>query len=289
MSIKKTFYFIFLSGLFLVGIFFYQNTKFNDGKLHVVFCDVGEGDAIYIRTPERKDILIDGGPNDSVLTCLSNHMPFYDRELELVVLSHPHADHLVGLISVLKRYKVDLFATQETRGSGDLYNQFLKELTDRGIKPVFLSENKRFVLENGVTLLTEWPPKDFSQVLTNSTTDYFNQNESSLIELLKFGNFSTLLTGDAGLDAEESVAGLIGDLSVLKVSHHGSKTGTNQQFLEEIKPELAVISVGKNNRYNLPYKKTIEALNNLKIKTLRTDLNGEIEIVSDGKSWRIEN
>src|SRR3989344_6568995 len=108
---------VFLIGtvlFFLLGcILVYQNITYNDKKLHVVFCDVGQGDAIFVRTPNGSDILIDGGPDDSVLNCLGKHMPFWDRDLELVILTHPHSDHFTGLFSVLKTYKIEIFATEE--------------------------------------------------------------------------------------------------------------------------------------------------------------------------------
>src|SRR3990170_7268003 len=100
MSAKNLTLAIVFSFFVLVGILVYQYAKFNDGKVHIVFCDVGQGDAIFLRTPKGADILVDGGPNESVLACLSGHMPFWDRDLELVILTHPHADHLNGLISV---------------------------------------------------------------------------------------------------------------------------------------------------------------------------------------------
>ncbi len=97
----------FLVGAFIVlGLLIGVLTSLPDGKLHLVFCDVGQGDAIYIKTPKGSDILVDGGPNEKVLDCLGRHLPFYDRDIELVVLTHPHADHFTGLISVLERYSV---------------------------------------------------------------------------------------------------------------------------------------------------------------------------------------
>ncbi|MCL5433350.1 MAG: MBL fold metallo-hydrolase, partial [Patescibacteria group bacterium] len=279
---------IFVSAAALGAIFFYQDAKINDGNLRVVFCDVGQGDSIFIRTPKGQDILVDGGPSDSVLRCLSNNMPFYDRDLELVLLTHPHADHLAGLISVAENYTIKSFATQFSQGSGNLYNKLIKKLKEQNVSPELLSQNDKYTLDKSVTLKTEWPPKSLVISKEKSTADYFDQNESSLIELLEYGDFSVLLTGDAGLNAEKSIAQNLGSIDILKVSHHGSKTGTDEEILQEFAPSVAVITVGKNNRYGLPYPKTIESLNNLKIKTLRTDQNGEIQIISDGQKWSIK-
>lgn len=289
---KKYLVYAFISLLSLGGLFFYQQGKFNDNKLHVVFCDVGQGDAIYIRTPENNDILIDGGPNDKVLNCLNNHMPFWDRDLELVVLTHPHADHVAGLISVLQRYNVIAFATADSTSSTDIYKELLKELKAKSIKQKTLVQGDRFMSPEGVVLVTEQPEassliaKSQETSVLGSKAEYFDQNESSVIDVLTYKNFDVLLTGDADINSIlDSAKGK--RIEVLKVSHHGSKTGTNKKLLEEIMPELAVISVGKNNRYNLPYPQTIKDLKDLGIKYLRTDEAGDIEIISDGKSWQV--
>src|SRR4030065_2811157 len=112
LRVKKIIFFSFFVIFILSGLFGYDQAKYNDNKLHVVFCNVGQGDAIFIRTPKGSDILVDGGPNDSVLSCLSNHMHIWDRDLEAVFLTHPHKDHLNGLIYVLKRYQVKHYFTQ---------------------------------------------------------------------------------------------------------------------------------------------------------------------------------
>ena len=105
--------FFLLFPLFFLGVFAaYQQVTLNDGKFKVVMCDVGQGDAILIRTPKGKTFLFDGGPDKAVLECLSDHMPFWERTIEGVILSHPHADHLNGLIEVLKRYQVEVWSIE---------------------------------------------------------------------------------------------------------------------------------------------------------------------------------
>ena len=267
------------------GLFFYQFLKFNDGKLHVVVCDVGQGDAIFIRTPKGSDILVDGGPDDSVLYCLSKHMPFWDRDLELVILTHPHADHLAGLIDVVKRYRILSFNTEKVGNTTAVYKELVRVLAEHSIKERYLWQGDRFLFKDGVELKTLWPTQDWlSQNLVNDSN--FDVNGLSVIEFLSYENFKTLLTGDAGALVIEQIDSLAGKIDVLKVPHHGSKTGLNPEILSILNPKLAIISVGKNNRYGHPNQFTLDLLKSSNIKTLRTDQSGEVEIISDGKSWQ---
>lgn len=122
----------------LGGFFFYQNARLNDGKLHVIVCDVGQGDGILIRTPSGDDILVDGGPDDSILNCLSDHLPFWDRTIELMVLTHPHTDHAAGLVYVLKRYTVLHFVTEKVLGATATYKRLEDELALKKLSAQYL-------------------------------------------------------------------------------------------------------------------------------------------------------
>ena len=123
-------YLFFLLLLFFsAGFLFIKNNS--DGKLHVYFCDVGQGDAIYIRMPTGADMLIDGGPNSKVVDCLSKHMPFYDRKIDLVVLTHPQADHLKGLIDVLERYNVTYFASSSIANNTEGYSKLVSLIKEK--------------------------------------------------------------------------------------------------------------------------------------------------------------
>lgn len=253
-----------------------------DGKLHLVFCDVGQGDAIYIRGATGEDILVDGGPNEKVLSCLGSHMPFYDRTLELVILSHPQADHLNGLISAVERYNVNYFVSSGIGSETEGYKRLENLIKTKKIDKKMLFSGGKIVLD-GLTLATLWPKEGVLGAATSET----NLNDLSLVLRLSYGNFDALLTGDAGASVLEELAlspSLAGEWEVLKIPHHGSKTSLLTSFLEKISPQLAVISVGKNS-YGHPAKETLRMLKDLGIKILRTDENGEIEIVSDGKGW----
>lgn len=278
----------------LGGIFFYENQKFNDSKLHLIVCDVGQGDGILIRTPKGSDILIDAGPDDSILDCLQNHMPFWDREIEVLILTHPHADHLTGLISVLKRYKVMHYFTENIKTDTLVYRKLQDALAKNNLTAKFSFALDRINFADKTSLLTVWPQKEWFekqklQDSQNSNPDSFSLdvNGFSLITLLSYGDFKALLTGDAGVAVEEKIANTVGNVDVLKVPHHGSKTGLSSLFLEETSPKLAIISVGAKNRYGHPAKISLDLLAEYNIKTLRTDKNGEAEVVSNGKSFKV--
>lgn len=291
---NKYLYLFLASILVLAGLFFYQYAKFNDNRLHLVVCDVSQGDGIYIRTPGGNDILIDGGPDDSILNCLSKHMPFWDRDIEVVVLTHPHADHLTGLISVLKRYNVIHYFTENVKNNTLVYNKLQAALAVKNLTAKYTFSGDRIDFADKSSLLTVWPDKDWFenqklQDSQNSGKDNFSLdvNGFSVISLLSYGKFKALLTGDAGVLVEEQIGKTVGKIDVLKVPHHGSKTGISSLFLEEISPNLAIISVGAKNRYGHPAKEILDLLQKYNVKILSTDKNGEVEVVSDGKTFQI--
>jgi len=274
---------VLLSLFFLGGIFFYQSAKINDGKLHLIVCDVGQGDAIYLKTPSGKDILVDGGPNDSVLNCLNNNMPFWDRTLDLVVLTHPDADHISGLVSVLERYTVLHFVTSETSKSTGIYKKFLQQLQKNNLALKYVYSKDKIDFTDGVVSEVIWPTVEV--INSSKPINESKVNEFSVIQVITFGNFKALLTGDAGAIVEDQIAKDAGDIDILKVPHHGSKTAMTDYFLSATKPELAVISVGAKNSYGHPTQITLGLLENHNAKILRTDKNGEVEITTDGKNY----
>lgn len=287
----------FILFVLLSGIFVFQYVRFYDDKLHVVFCNVGQGDAIFVRTPKGMDILIDGGPDDSVLSCLSSHMPFWDRDLELVILTHPHADHLNGLISILAHYKIDLFVTENVKNNTGGFSRLMDELRVQNIPIQHVYTGDRFKFKDGVILNIVGPSREFIKKTSPGGVIGERREFASILSFIEYKGFEVLLTGDSQASELEDALGLIQEtlrqtqgfspVSVLQVPHHGSKTGLSSSILDLIKPELAVISVGKNN-YGHPSEAVIKILGDKDIKTLRTDEIGDIEIVSDGESWGVK-
>jgi competence protein ComEC len=280
-----------LSILFILlgGIFSYEQAVFFDGKLHIVFCSVGEGDGIFIRTETAKNILIDGGPNDSILSCLSKHMPFWDRKIDVIFLSHPHADHLTGLISVLNRYEVIHYVTEKVENGTILEKAEKQLLADKNLTANYFSEGDKLVISGKTQFLTIWPPKEMTNTrLKSAKKDDLDVNGFAMGQLLTYGNFKVLFTSDLEIPAVDELAKKAGQVTVLKVSHHGSKNGLDKKVLDFTRPGLAVISVGKNS-YGHPTSIVLGHLKTAGIKTLRTDQVGDIEVISDGKTYQIKN
>ena len=275
-----------LSLFILSFLFIYQSSRFQDGRLHMVACNVGQGDAIFIRTEGGLDVLIDGGPDDKVLNCLANHMPFWDKTLEVVILTHPDADHLRGLVSVVERYKINYFVTVDIPKTTAVYKFFQSKLKEKDISAKYLFAGDKINFgKSSMTLF--WPQKQF--FLENSKyagKGSLGSNDFAIVGKLNYGKFSALLTADAGANILDKFAWNIGKTGALKVPHHGSKTGMSDLFLTSIKPEIAIISVGERNNYGHPAALSLELLKKYNINILRTDLNGEVEVVSDGvKFW----
>jgi competence protein ComEC len=265
-----------------------------DGKLHIFFCNVGQGDAIYVRFPDGRDMLVDGGPNDSVLQCLGRAMPFWDREITIVVNSHPQSDHLKGLISVVNRYKVDYVVRSDIASASDVYAQFIDAITRHHVPQRLVTRGEHISIGN-TSLSVIWPSE--SQIAymhpagnVLGVTSDSNLNDGSLVFFLHYGAFDALFPGDADSHVEGQYTGdqlADGQVEVLKVPHHGSKTGMTKAFVDWIKPVISVISVGKNS-YGHPSVEAITMLQNVGSTIHRTDKEGDIEIVSDGKGWRIQ-
>lgn len=261
--------------ILLFGFSVYQYFKFSDNKLHLVFCNVGQGDGILIRTPKGVDIIVDSGPDDSILSCLSNHTPFWDRKIELAMLTHPHEDHMRGFISIFKRYKVLNFASENLSNDTALYN----ELINTNLKIQNLLAGDRFKIADGTTIKVVGPTGEFLE-RTSPTHKIGESKEFASLELLiSLGSFRALLTGDSQIE-ELNEAQLQEKIDIFQIPHHGSKYGTDSKLLSSVSPSLAVISVGKN-KYGHPAKEVIGILKDLDIKFLTTKEHGDIEIVVD--------
>lgn len=292
---KKIFLFVGggLVGLVILAI--WQYLLFFDGRLHLTICNVGQGDAIYLRTPKGADILIDGGPNDQVLSCLSRHMPFWDRQIEMVILTHPQADHLTGLISVFKNYQVKYFLAESLANPTASFQE-LRHAVSKEQSKILTPQAGDKITIGGIKIKILWPKEKIggSRFWQNPTESdrskeigrQVDLNTFSIISEIIYADFSVILTGDADSKVlSEVIGGSEGSIEVLQVPHHGSRFGLNEEILEKIQPELGIISVGKNNRYGHPAKETLDLLREKTIRVLRTDEDGDIEIISDGRSW----
>lgn len=278
-SILKNFKYYFLGALFLGAIFvWYAVLAETRNGLKVAFLDVGQGDAIFIEAPNGNQVLIDGGPNKSVLRELSKQMPFYDRTIDAVILTHPHMDHYGGFIDALDNYKINF---EMDSGNNNLeakgFDIYAKKLEEKKVKRIFAKRGMRVNLDKGLYL-------DILLPVINK--EGMPAHDEMVVARLVYGKNSFLLTGDMEDSLENFLISLDGEnlkSDVLKVGHHGSLTSTSESFLGWVKPGLAVISVGKNNKYGHPKKEIIDRLAKFEISTLRTDEKGTIVISSDGE------
>lgn len=235
-------------------------------KLNLIACNVGQGDAILL-TKGFNQVLIDGGPDNKVLNCLSKNMPFWDKTIELIINTHPDKDHLAGLVDVIQSYNVNHFVSNGLEPETEIFKKFQQELSQNKIKVSKLKKGSKIKIA-GLEFKTLWPS---AQVLGASTSNQ-STNDFSLVMHLKHGNFDALLIGDITSKVESQLIkeNNFSGIEVLKVAHHGSKYSSSQEFLKAVKPEYAIISVGKNP-WGHPTKEVLERLHSIKAKILRTD------------------
>ena len=248
-------------------------------QLEIDVLDVGQGDAILIKTPAGQNILVDGGPDKTVIKRLSQNLPWWDKRIDLMVLTHPHDDHVTGLNDVLKRYQVKKVLYTGATHNAPNYLVWLRLVRDKKVPLTIIDKEQTIDLGQGVRLEILYP----NQSLAGQTLADLNQ--SSIVARLAYGRNKFLLTGDAGEEAEKKLIDSGADLKadVLKVGHHGSEYSTTLGFLEKIKPALAVIEVGRDNQFGHPNLRIIKRLERGGARIYRTDENGTIHLISDGK------
>lgn len=276
---------------FILGILIFLNTLswivvwdfVNSNHLEVVFFNVGQGDAIFIETPQKHQILIDGGPDSVILEKLAKETPFYDRSLDLVILTHPETDHMLGLIEVLKRYQVEyVLWTGITRDIPE-YKEWQRVIREEKANVIIAQAGQRVIIARDIYLDIAHPFETLEGKVAK------NSNDTSVVARLTFKKNSFLFTGDISEKVEEDLAASNFPIqsNVLKVAHHGSKTSSSDYFLKKALPEIAVIQVGKNS-YGHPTEEVLSRLGKLGIKIFRTDLDGDIKIFSDGQKLKIK-
>lgn len=270
--------------LTLIGLVLLVWQQWPEAKLKLIFCDVGQGDATLMIWKDRQ-ILVDGGPNNGVLNCLGRHLPFYDRTLEVVIASHAEADHITGLIEVIGRYRVEQFLMGSAVNDTEEYRALRWKLADQKIvaKELLAGDVVNF---GPIKLSWIYPEKPGSSQVLGASTGF---NRFSQVIQAGFGEFDWLLTGDIDTKIERQLvtSGTLLEVEVLKVAHHGSKYSSSPSFLEAVNPELAVIEVGKNS-FGHPTPETLGRLKTVKAQIKRTDQDGDVVIISDGRSWRLE-
>ncbi len=248
-------------------------------RLQVSFLDVGQGDAVLIITPAGQQVLVDGGPNpDTICQRLGEELPFWDKSLDLVVLTHCHDDHLAGLMGVLQQYRVGQVA-ESGLGGGALYREWLDEVRDRGVPWTAARAGQEIDLGRGIVLEVIYP---FDEPVEGTESE---ANSNSIVLRLAWNRVSFLLAGDADKEAEGKILcrGAAPQLhsDVLKIGHHGSNSSTSPAFLSAVQPQVVVICVGAGNLFGHPAASTLESLD--AVDLYRTDLHGTVTFTTDGE------
>ena len=255
-------------------------------RLEVVFLDVGQGDAAFISTPAGRQIVVDGGPGRlDMVRFLGEHMPPGDRTLEMVVLTHPHADHLTGLLETMERYEVGAVLERRVDYDGPGYVAWRELAAAEGALVVDAVPGQRIDMGDGAVVQVLGPP---SRLLGGTTSDVDN---ASVVVRIGYGDVSFLLTGDMFSEAEAALvsSGQHVQSDVLKVGHHGSRTSSSRAFLDAVRPAVAVVSAGADNQFGHPHPETLEALGRHVDAgmVLTTFERGDVRFVTDGRELEV--
>ena len=256
-----------------------------DGRLHVTFLDVGQGDAILIQSPSGRTVLVDGGP-DGQDTCglIDQHLPFWDRGIDVVVATHPHADHMGGLLTVVDRYRVGLVLQPLPEQTSLIFTEWDRRLAERSIDVTKACDGQEIRFNDGTWIEILNPAAD---PISNTQDD---DDNNGVVVRISYGDISFLLTADIGGEAERRLVLLNGpDMhsSVLKIAHHGSATSSTGRFLAAVQPRMAVVSVGEGNPYGHPDEDVLSRLETLGVPVLATQDSGTIEFVTDGHQLEV--
>ncbi|MFA6416688.1 MAG: MBL fold metallo-hydrolase [Patescibacteria group bacterium] len=270
---RKNKYFLIIIGFILLfGIFlFIFSVRRN--LLHVYFFNVGQGDAILIRTPSNKNILIDGGPDNLILHRLGEVLPFYIRRLDYIIISHFHDDHIIGLVEVLKRYQVAKIIFVSSEISSPAVMALQEEIKKLNLPLINIKTTGTLRLDGYCRLF-----------FINPTSLNIKDNENnSLTAKLDCADHEFLFAGDNEAAAESALIKSSFDLraDIFKASHHGSKTSNTEAFLKAVRPQKMIISVGKDNRFGHPNQEVLDRAEIMGIEVQRTDINDTIDILAE--------
>jgi competence protein ComEC len=271
------------AGLLLIAILpWWLGRQRPDGLLHLYMFDVGQGDALMVVAPDGRQMLIDGGEEPSLLLReVGEVMPFWDKTIELVVVTHPDQDHLGGLPDLLARYDVQLILESGTVGDTNLYTGWQSAVAEEGIAPVVVQAGQQLDMGQGLTV----------EILAPYGTSFEDTNQNSVVLEVRYGDFCALLTGDIEIESEQRLLAdnALDPCQVLKVAHHGSDSSTSEGFLEQVMPTYALISSGSGNQFGHPTPSVLERLEERGVRIFRTDQQGTIHLYTDGASLWVES
>lgn len=251
--------------------------------LRVSFLDIGQGDAILIQTPSGHTMLVDGGPTNKILEKLSSKISYLTHDIDVMVATHPDADHVTGLIPVLEKYKVGTILISSIEGHTQVFDDLTKHIEDEHGDVHVAHSGDVIDFHDGVTANILYPASNYVPKKNDT-------NDASVSILVTYGDETFLLTGDLPSTEESKLisSGLPKNITVYKAGHHGSKTSSGEQLLTYMHPEYAVISAGKDNKYGHPNRETMERLTKYAKEILSTIDRGTISFVTDGRLLEVE-
>ena len=253
------------------------------GVLKFEVLDIGQGDSLFIESPTGTQVLIDGGPDKNLMKEISGVMPWYDRHIDMLVVTNPDKDHYEGFIGLLDKYSVDVVLEPGTTNPFPAYGVLEKEIADKKIPRVLARRGQIVDLGDGAYLEILFPDRDVSDL---------SSNDGSIVMRLVYGDTSVALQGDSTAKIEHYLAGLDGanlKSTILKAGHHGSKTSSTEEYVAEVTPQWTVISSGLDNTYGHPHKETLDTMLKLNIPTYDTCNNGTLVFESDGNQFILKN
>lgn len=286
--------FLFFISFYIFYIYLEQNINNN---LRITFFDIGQGDSSLIEMPTGEKILIDAGPSNIIVSKLQKHLSIFNRVIDFIVLTHPDSDHVAGFYFITPNFYIkNILENGDKNKNTDIYKNIEKGFESKNLKnkEIFANCGDKIVYKNDKYPKIFILHPDQSNLILNDT------NENSIVLLLIYGKFSFLFTGDMDKEVEKNIfreidrcfsnedintiKEKIKNLTVLKVSHHGSKTASSDDFIKKIKPKYSIISAGEKNRYGHPNEETIKTLEKYKSDIFYTKNDGNISFITDGDS-----
>lgn len=270
---------VFLNVLLLCLIYVLISPK----KLELSFLDVGQGDAILVQTPSGKSMLIDGGPSAVVVDKISEKFSYFNKDVDVMVATHPDADHVTGLIPVLEKYNTQIIVNSPVASHTKIFSELEKYMLDENAEMHVAHASDFIDFHDGVTAYILYPDNNFQEKKGDT-------NDASVSMFIVYGDESFLLTGDLPTTEEYNLLqdALPKNVTVYKAGHHGSKYSSGEQLLSYIKPEYSVISVGKNNKYGHPNQEAIDRLQKYSKEIISTIDRGTITFNTDGRTMELQ-